>query len=93
MSTYYLEGRKKEDHMVVEGLTASEATCYFDVFYGEEPRHLKLVPDELPFLTTDRHRAYKVILPHLNVPHRRERDVEGRDDKDKITKGKTSTFH
>ena len=45
MATYYIEGDKDTDHMVVEGMTASEATCYFDVFYGREPRHLRRLPN------------------------------------------------
>ena len=30
--TFYIEGENKDEYMVIEGLTASEAACYYKAF-------------------------------------------------------------
>ncbi len=62
MATFYIEGERDKDYMVVEGMTASEATCYFDTFYGREPRHLYKMDGEGHTLK-GKHRTFTVSIP------------------------------
>ena len=61
MTTFYIEGERPEDYMLVEGMTASEATCYFDTFYGSEPRHLRRVVEGS--VLERKHRTFTVSIP------------------------------
>ena len=59
--TFYIEGDNKDDYMVIEGLSASEAACYFDVFYGKEPKHIRKLAHAWDF--SEPHKCFKVSIP------------------------------
>ena len=59
--TFYIEGDNKDEYMVIEGLTASEAACYYKAFYGKEPRHMRKLAGRYSFPNT--HKSYRVSVP------------------------------
>ena len=59
--TFYIEGENKDEYMVIEGLTASEAACYYKAFYGKEPKHMRKLAGKYSFPNT--HKSYRVSLP------------------------------
>ena len=59
--TFYIEGDNKDEYKVIEGLSASEAACYFKAFYGKEPRHMRKLPGIYRLPNT--HKTYKISVP------------------------------
>ena len=59
--TFYIEGDSKDEYMVIEGLSASEAACYYKAFYGKEPRHMRKLTGRYSFPNT--HKSYRVSVP------------------------------
>lgn len=63
VATFYMEGKDKDDYMVVRGVPQRKAVWVYALHYGNSPHHMVRIPEDVPFAVTDKHVKYEVVLP------------------------------